>query len=202
MELAIDFAFASIVFLVGLTVFLILTASCLNTLALKIGGGGGYYLKAYTYPVKFLIEVSGTGKYVVRCVDGREGVHVYVIVIKGNTQDWSLYEGVTPFEVEASNEDWIVALSWAGYGVKEGVNRGLTIVTVRGVVPTSVQDPVLKPYIRIEGNHYDAYPPEVLVTAGGTVEKFSERVVEGYKPVKCSVVLVEGALIVETWYGG
>jgi len=86
MELTVDFAFASIVFLLGVTVFLILTASCLNTLALKISGG--YYLKAYTYPVKFLVEASGTGKYVVRCLDGREGVHVYVIVIKGNTQDW------------------------------------------------------------------------------------------------------------------
>ncbi|RLF01406.1 MAG: hypothetical protein DRJ59_06115, partial [Thermoprotei archaeon] len=121
MELAIDFAFASIVFLVGLTVFLILTASCLNTLALKICGGGGYYLKAYTYPVKFLVEVSGTGKYVVRCLDGREGVHVYVIVIKSNTQEWHLYEGVIPFEVEADSGDWIVALTWSGYGMKPGV---------------------------------------------------------------------------------
>jgi len=49
----------------------------------------GYYYGAYIRNSDGSYRVfSGTGKYIVRCVDGREGVHVYVIVIKGNTQDW------------------------------------------------------------------------------------------------------------------
>ena len=200
MELSLDLTLASMIFLVGLTAFLIIAMHSLNHLVVEALEGRYYYVRARVYPVKFVIEPSGAGKYVVKSEDGRT-LHVYVVVVKNNSQVWYLYEGVTPLEVPAEANDWVIALSSSGYGVKEGANRGLTIVTIRGVLPQSVQEPSIKPYVRITGNHYAVYPEEVVITASGSVEPYNENLVRGYRALRRRVLIVDGCLIVEILYG-
>ena len=59
----------------------------------------------------------------------------------------------------------------------------------------------LDPSKSIEENLYDVYPPETLVTAGGTIEAFSEAVVENYKPLSRQLVPTENTIMLEIRYG-
>ena len=199
MEVSLDLTLASIVFLIGLTTFLMIAIESIDYSTIRASEGRYYYVKARVYSVRFVIEASSSG-YVVKSEDGRS-VHVYVVVVKNNSQVWHLYEGVTPLEVLAEASDWVIALSSSGYGVKKGANRGLTIVTIRGVLPPSVQESSIKPYVRITGSHYQVCPEEVVVTAGGSEEPYNENLIKGYRVIKRRVLLIDGALMLEVSYG-
>jgi len=196
MELTLDYALASAVFLVGLTVFLSITLSQLSYLTLQYSSYCP--VKAYIYPVKFKIEASSKGKYIVETLDGRV-VHVYVVVL--NSSSWRIYEGATPLEVPAGPGDWIIALSHMGYGVKRGTGLKKTvIVTIRGVV--SDPSPKLKPYVVIRGSSYTVCPEEKVVTAGGSETKYSEALVEKYKVAERRIAAVEDYFMLEVGYRG
>ncbi len=119
---------------------------------------------AYRYLLKIPINYDPSSKVATIGV-GLEGVRAVVAVIKtsGAAHQVRLFEErVLPTKVSADSDEWVVAITSSGYGVKHGAAypRGL-VVTTAGVYPLA-SAPGLYPQLKVTTG-YEVEPSEFMV---------------------------------------
>jgi len=119
---------------------------------------------AYRYPLKIPIDYDASSKTATIGV-GLEGVKATIAVVKTSAQAYQvrLFEERTlPTKVSADPDEWVIALTPSGHGVKRGAAypQGF-VVTTTGVYPLT-NAPSLYPRVKVTTSHV-VEPPEFMV---------------------------------------
>ncbi len=176
MEEHIDLAIATAIFLVfvGLCVGLCYhstLAYALNALSSEI------VAIAYFYPVKIPITYDASSKIATVGV-GLKDVRAVIAVVKTSTATYQVKlfeERALPTKVSAEADEWVIALTPGGYGVKTGTAypSGL-VVTTTGVYPLT-SAPSLYPRVKVTTT-YVVEPSESMVVK--TCSSFQTRSID------------------------
>jgi hypothetical protein len=128
---------------------------------------------AYRYPLKIPVDYDASSKTATIGV-GLDGVRATIAVVdtSGAVYQVKLFEErVLPTKVSAGANEWVVALTPSGYGVKTGAAypSGL-VVTTTGVYPLT-SAPSLYPRVKVttlSPSGYTIEPSEFMVVKTGT----------------------------------
>ena len=162
MDQALDAIVSMTIFLCGFIILSIVFSSSLNGLLAEMAGVNAP-VKVIRLAHHFSILKVDEGLYMVLDSEGAKGVWVRCFVIKPD-RSWYVVEGVTPLLVRAGERDWIVALSYSGWGLKTGspVNE---VITLYGLLKPGKT--LQTPYVTVNGTEAYVKPPELLYTPGG-----------------------------------
>jgi hypothetical protein len=125
---------------------------------------------AYRYPLKISITYDASSKTATIGV-GLDGVRAVIAVVdtSGAIYQVKLFEErVLPTKVSAGANEWVIAITPSGYGVKTGAAypKGELVVTTTGVYPLA-SAPNLYPRVKVTVS-YAIEPSEFMAVKMGT----------------------------------
>ena len=169
MDQALDAVMSMAVFLTGFLVFSLVYSNALLGVVGEAPSAEAP-VKVIRYPHHFSVREVKPGLFEVTDSEGAKGVWARCFVVEPSG-DWYVVEGPTPLYVPASEADWIVILSYGGWGFKAGrpVND---IITLYGLI-SGGQKPHL-PFVEIEGTQAYVKPAELVFTPGSVKPYSSE----------------------------
>ena len=147
---------------------------------------------AYRYPLKIPINYDASSKTATIGV-GLEGVRATIAVVKTSAQAYQVRlfeERVLPMKVSADPDEWVIALTPSGHGVKSGAAypKGF-VVTTTGVYPL-VSAPDLYPRVKVTTSHV-VEPSEFMVvktSSGSQVKPIDEDLLSKLRLVSSKLI--------------